>query len=111
MDHARRLLVSLLLVFVSNCVYANVNTPLAYRSPTPGDVQGPLGSEVAGEACSHLVLGLVAWGDGGYSAAVEDAKTKSGATLLADLQSDRGLFNVLGVYQRACTRVRGRIVP
>lgn len=92
------------------CIYANVQAPLAYRSPTPSDVAGPLGPEVTGEACSHAVLGMVAWGDGGYSAAVEDAKAKSGATMLADVQADRRLFNVVSVYQRVCTQVRGRMV-
>lgn len=95
---------------LSSCVYANVSAPLAYRSPTPGDVSAPLGVEVVGEACSQLVLWMVAWGDGGYSAAVEDAKMKSGAALLVDVQSDRRIFNVLSVYQKVCTRVRGRTV-
>jgi hypothetical protein len=95
---------------LGSCVYADVHAPLAYRSPTPLDVQAPLGPEVTGEACSQVVLGLVAWGDGGYGAAVEDAKAKSGAALLVDVQSDRTLFNVLSVYQKVCTRVRGRSV-
>ena len=95
---------------LSSCVYANVSAPLAYRSPTPGDVTAPLGAEVIGEACSRLVLYMVAWGDGGYGAAVEDAKAKSGAALLVDVQSDRSVFNILSVYQRVCTRVRGRTV-
>ena len=103
-------LATLAVGFVSSCIYADVNAPLAYRSPTPADVTGPLGEEVAGEACSHLVLGMVAWGDGGYSAAVADAKEKSGAFLLADLRADRRLFNVLSVYQKGCTVVHGRIV-
>jgi hypothetical protein len=99
-----------LVCLFSGCVYANVSAPLAYRSPTPADITGPLGNEVDGESCSHLVLWLVAWGDGGYAAAVADAKAKSGASLLADVQADRSLFNVMSVYQEGCTRVRGRIV-
>jgi hypothetical protein len=95
-------LVSLLLV---SCVYTNVNTPLSYRAPTPNEVRGNLGESVTGEACNQAVLGLVAWGDGGYAAAVEDAKRRSGATLLADVRSDTKLFNVLFVYAKACTRV------
>jgi hypothetical protein len=94
----------------SGCIYANVRAPLSYRSPTPSDVTVPLGPAVDGEACSHMVLYAVAWGDGGYSAAVEDAKGTSGASLLADVQADHRLFNVLGVYQKSCTRVRGRVV-
>lgn len=97
-------------VLLASCIYTNVRAPLSYRSPTPADVQGPLGSEVEGEACSHAVLYLVGWGDGGYSAAVEDARAKSGAPLLADVRADMRLFNVLGVYQKRCTQVRGRAV-
>jgi hypothetical protein len=97
-------------VLLTGCIYTNVRAPLSYRSPTPGDVQGTLGAEVDGEACSQAVLYLVGWGDGGYSAAVADAKAKSSAVLLADVRADMRLFNVLGVYQKRCTRVRGRVV-
>lgn len=95
----------------AGCIYANVHTPLSYRSPTPSDVGGKLGEEVEGKSCNHLVLWMVAWGDAGYAAAVENAKAASGATLLADVRADSNLFNVLGVYQRNCTRVRARVVP
>jgi hypothetical protein len=53
---------------------------------------------------------LVAWGDAGYAAAVADAKSKSGAAQLADVRADTTFLNVLGVYQKACTRVTGKIV-
>jgi hypothetical protein len=99
------LLSSLSSLLVGSCVYTNVNTPLSYRAPTPNEVQGPLNESVVGEACNQAVLGLVAWGDGGYAAAVDDAKRRSGARLLADVRSDTKLFNVLFVYSKACTRV------
>ena len=92
---------------LSGCVYANVNTPLSYRAPTPNEVQGPLTQQVHGEACNKAVLGLVAWGDGGYAAAVENAKQTSGARLLADVRADASVFNLLFVYSKACTRVTG----
>ncbi len=110
MHRSTQVVVLLGALFSSSCIYADVSAPLAYRSPTPADVAGPLGDEVSAQACSHLVLGLVAWGDGGYAAAVGAAKAKSGASFLADVQADRSLFNVLSVYQKGCTRVRGRIV-
>ncbi|HSF06678.1 MAG TPA: TRL domain-containing protein [Methylomirabilota bacterium] len=94
----------------TGCIYADVHQPLSYRSPTPGDVGGQLGPEVEGRACSRVVLWLVAWGDGGYRAAVENAKAKTGATLLADVQADTNFYNVLSVYQHSCTVVRGRTV-
>jgi hypothetical protein len=110
MPNLPRPLLTAACLVLSGCIYTNVRAPLSYRSPTPGDVQGALGAEVEGEACSQAVLYLVGWGDGGYSAAVEDAKAKSSAALLADVRADMRLFNVLGVYQKRCTRVRGRVV-
>lgn len=103
--------VAALCALSTGCIYANVNTPLSYRSPTPSDVGGQLGQEVEGESCNHVVLWLVAWGDAGYSAAIDKAQEASGAQLIADVKADSNLFNVLGVYQRNCTRVRGRAVP
>ena len=98
---------AVLALFLTGCVYANVNTPLSYRAPTPAEVQGPLTQVAHGEACNHAVLGLVAWGDGGYAAAVENAKQSSGARMLADVRADAHLYNVLFVYSEACTRVTG----
>ena len=95
---------------VSGCLYANVNTPLSYRAATPNEVQGPLNEVAHGEACNQAILGLVAWGDGGYAAAVEDAKQHSGARMLADVRADTRLFNVLFIYAKACTRVTGYAV-
>jgi TRL-like protein family len=106
----RSLLPFLIALPLTSCVYANVNTPLSYRAPTPNEVQGPLNELANGEACNQAVLGLVAWGDGGYAAAVEDAKRRSGARMLADVRADTRLFNVLFVYSKACTRVTGLVV-
>jgi hypothetical protein len=46
----------------------------------------------------------------GYAAALKNAKPKRGAPLPAEVQADQRLCNVLGVYQKSCTRVRGRSV-
>lgn len=100
----------LVAIALSGCVYSNVYTPLSYRAPTPNEVPAPLAQEVQGEACAKAILGLVAWGDGGYAAAVDDAKRRSGARLLADVRSDTNLFNVLFIYSKACTRVTGFVV-
>jgi hypothetical protein len=97
---------------LSGCIYANVNTPLSYRWATRAEVGGGQlsSTEATGESCASVILGLVAWGDAGYNAAVESAKASSGASLLADVRADASLFNVLFVYQRACTRVVGKVV-
>jgi TRL-like protein family len=98
------------LVLASGCIYANVVTPLAYRAPTSQEAKAEGATEAEGVACDHALLYLVAWGDAGYAAAVADAKSKSGGAQLADVRADTTFFNVLGVYQRACTRVTGRVV-
>ena len=98
---------------LSGCIYANATTPLAYRSPTPQDVGGidKLGQEVVGTACNHDVLGLVLWGDGGYAKAVENAKASLGPTgVLADVQADYKVLNILSLYGRYCTVVHARAV-
>jgi hypothetical protein len=94
----------------TGCVYANVVTPLTYRAPTTQEARAEGASDVEGTACDHAVLGLVAWGDGGYAAAVADARARSGAAQLADLRADTTFYNILFLYSRACTRVTGRAV-
>ncbi len=98
------------LALASGCIYTNVGTPLAYRAPTVQEAKAEGAAEAEGVACDHAILYLVAWGDAGYAAAVADAKSRSGAAQLADVRADTTFFNVLGVYQRACTRVTGKVV-
>ncbi|TMA90176.1 MAG: hypothetical protein E6J63_09240 [Deltaproteobacteria bacterium] len=95
---------------VSGCIYADVKTPLAYRAPTAVEAKAEGAADVEGTACNQAVLGLVAWGDGGYAAAVADAKAKSGATQLADVRADTTFFNILFLYDKACTRVTAKAV-
>jgi hypothetical protein len=95
---------------VSGCIYADVKTPLAYRAATAVEAKAVGGADVEGTACNQAILGLVAWGDGGYAAAVADAKTRSGATQLADVRADTTLFNVLFLYDKVCTRVTAKAV-
>ena len=94
----------------SGCFYADVKTPLSYRAPTVVEAKAAGAADVEGIACNQAVLGLFAWGDAGYAAAVADAKAKSGATELADVRADTTFFNVLFVYDKACTRVTAKAV-
>jgi hypothetical protein len=103
-------IILLLAAASTGCIYADVKVPLAYRAPTAIEAHAEKGVDVEGLACNQAVLGLIAWGDGGYAAAVADARVKSGAVQLADLRADTTLFNVLGVYVKACTRVTGKAV-
>jgi hypothetical protein len=98
------------LVLASGCIYANVVSPLAYRAPTAQEAKVEGAADAEGTACDHAILFLVAWGDAGYAAAVADARSKSGGAQLADVRADTSFFNVLGIYQRACTRVTGKVV-
>ena len=101
--------VALLAASLSGCLYANVREPLAYRSPTPADVGGNVGQEVKGESCNHVILWLFAVGDGGYDAAVKDARESAHAALLADVKADTSLLNVISLYQRQCTTISARV--
>ena len=107
----RRCMKRLLLLFATTgCIYANVSVPLAYRAPTSTEARAEKAADVEGTACNQIILGMVAFGDAGYSAAVADAKARSGAAQLADVRADETVFNVLGVYVKSCTRVTARAV-
>ncbi|HUJ26248.1 MAG TPA: TRL domain-containing protein [Myxococcales bacterium] len=101
---------SLALLLLTGCIFADVKTPLAYRAPTAVEAHAEKAADAEGLACNQAVLGLVAWGDAGYAAAVADAKARSGAIQLADVRADTTLFNVLFVYVKACTHVVGKVV-
>ena len=97
-------------VSLTGCLYTDVRAPLSYGSATPGDAGGALGREVSGSACNVAILWLVALGDGGYDAAVKDARGSTGAPFLVDVKADTSYQNVLfGVYQRQCTTVTARV--
>jgi TRL-like protein family len=106
----KKILAALLALGATGCIYANTVAPLSYRAPTTTEAKAEKVADAEGMACNQAVLGLVAWGDGGYAAAVADAKVRSGATQLADVRSDTTFMNVLFVYQKACTRVTARAI-
>jgi hypothetical protein len=103
-------MLALIACALSGCIYADVKTPLAYRAPTVVEAKAAGAVDVEGTACNQAVLGLVAWGDGGYAAAVADAKARSGAIELADVRADTTFFNVLFLYDKVCTRVTAKAV-
>lgn len=103
----RLLLVPLIAGLLSGCglLYTDIRLPRAYRTAVPSEVKStPEDPSVKGRACSRSVLYLVAWGDGGYSAAAADALKEHPDRLLYDVKSDRHAFSVLlGLYTRTCT--------
>lgn len=107
---AHLLALGALILSSSACLYTDVRAPLSYGSATPSDANGSLGREVKGSACNYAILWLVAFGDGGYDAAVADARGSTNASFLVDVKSDTSYRNVLfGVYQRQCTNVTARV--
>ena len=95
---------------LGGCLYTNVHEPRAYRSATPSDVKASSSDEtVTGEACSHSVLFLVAWGDAGYAAATGKALEGKPGAILYDVKTDtKATSLLLGLYSRLCTIVTGK---
>jgi hypothetical protein len=71
-----------------------------------------LSATAAGEACSHNLLGLLAWGNAGIEAATRDALARASsatgnATMLADVKIDYRFLSIAGLYGDFCTQVTG----
>jgi TRL-like protein family len=93
-------------------IYTNVHVPRAYRSATSGDVpNGKTDKIVSGEACNQSVFFLVAWGNGGYAAAVKNAlQQEPSNAMLYDVTADARAQSILfGLYTRLCTVVTGKV--
>lgn len=93
---SRIIVLGLVSLLLSGCVYSNV--------------QGPLGTEFnktelgtkKGQSSSYIVLWLVAWGDSGTKAAAENGEIK--VIRHADTKL---LFLLFGIYTRVTTVVYG----
>lgn len=91
-------------------IYTNTTVPQSYRSNTYEDVeQLRVLGDVEGQSCASNILGLIAYGDAGYNAAVEQAlATTAGAVALYDVRTDAELFSILGIYSTYCTIVHAK---
>ena len=77
-------------------VYANYNTPGSIANTTVKPVK-------SGEACTHGVLWVAAWG----SAGTDDAVKSAGITKIANVQySNTSILS--GLYSKYCTVVTGQ---
>ncbi len=66
---------------------------------------------VEGQASGVVILGLIATGNFGYGAAIEDALSKApGATRLVDVVSDTQVKSFFMLYTVYTTKVRGRAI-
>ena len=101
-------------VLLGGCgiLYTDIQVPRAYRSASPIDVKARASDQiVTGDGCNYSVLYLVAWGDGGYVAAVRNAlEGQPPGFTLYDVQSDlKANVYLLGLYTRTCTVVSGKV--
>lgn len=102
--------------FLSSCaavgiIYTNNKTARTYRAATPNEVKAETNDKLAtGNACTEGVLGLVSWGSSGYDSAVENALLgAANSAVLYDVKSDTEIFSILGIYNKLCTRVTGKV--
>jgi len=96
-------------------LYTDVTSPAALGHQTSYQVTPESDYEsiafVEGTAKGTAVLGLIAVGNFGYGAAIEDALSKApGATRLIDITVDTQIKSYFGVYSSFITKVRGRAV-
>ena len=108
------LILILATVFLSGCIYSNVEVPRAYRSASPIDVESKYKKSdktVKGEGCNKMVLFSVAWGNGGYAAAVNHAlENEPPGSILYDVHTDvKAESYFIGVYSKVCTVVTGKV--
>lgn len=110
-------------------VFADLDGPVAYASPTPRDVAGASPDrQVKGEACLDAIalpLGYlvplftgsgspipslgVAWGDGGFRRALADAKASAPEGHLYDVRADMHTRSILGVWIHHCLEVHAAV--
>jgi len=86
-------------------VFEDVVAPLDYR----GELAKP-GEEVRGEACQMgifvpVIFASIAWGAGGYAAAIRDAQAKAPGALLTDVRADMHSISVLTIFRQQCVVV------
>jgi TRL-like protein family len=108
------LILILAAALLSGCglIYTNVQVPRAYRSASPIDVEAKASDKiVTGKGCNQSVLFLVAWGNGGYVAAVRDAlKDEPYGSILYDVKTDlKAKAYLVGLYTKTCTVVTGKV--
>jgi len=89
-------LLAIVSVFLSGCLYSHVTTPLDY------DMNKTTLGQKAGKASAYSLLWLVAWGDQGAAA----ASRNGGITTLTHM--DLEVVNIMfGLYTRSTTIVYG----
>ena len=93
----------IVLLSLNGCIYANTTFPLSWVSNTRLDVKDLSleEQEISGKSTIHSILfGIIAWGDAGLDAALENAKHNAGFEVkeVYDVKTDQKIFNILGLY-------------
>ena len=93
----------IVLLSLNGCIYANTTLPLSWVSNTRLDVRDLSleEKEISGRSTVRSILfGMIAWGDAGLNAALENAKNNAGfeVTEVYDVKTDQKIFNILGLY-------------
>ncbi len=96
---------------LGGCFYTDIQIPRAYRSASPVDVASQSDKVVTGKGCNQFVLYMVAWGEGGYAAAVRNALSgEPPGSILYDVQADmEATAYMMGFYTKTCTVVTGKV--
>lgn len=86
-------------------IYEDVSAPLEYRADTRRGSR-----EVQGEACQTGLFfpgtpASIAWGDGGYREAVQQARAQAPGAALTDVRADLRVLSVLTIFRRQCVVV------
>lgn len=96
-------------------LYTDITSPVALGHLTTYQITAESDYEslgfVEGVSTGTVIFGLIATGDFGYGAAIQDALLQApGATRLLDITVDSHLTSILGIYAKYTTRVLGRAV-
>lgn len=95
-----------ILIIFSSCILASCMQSSAgvalYNNATEGMIAyNNVAITKTGEACSKNYLGLIAIGNN----SIEEAKSDGNITNIATVDTE--FKNILGIYQHACTIIRG----
>jgi hypothetical protein len=92
-------------------IYEDASGPFEYRADTRRGSR-----EVRGEACQTglfvpMTPASIAWGDGGYRDAVQQAQAQAPGALLTDVRADLRILSILTVFRRQCVVVTATTSP
>ena len=88
-------------------IFTDVTMPHGFESLQKADTTNA--PEAHGSACNTVILGLVAFGNGGADAAYKNALASAGVSSLWDVRVDTSYTSILGIYSSYCTQLTGKV--